>query len=320
MKCDICPNYCELTDDKKTICNQEPIFDSETKIYTTNTWVSPIEEGLLYHFLPGSKTLNIALSGCNLSCKYCSRAELTQAKDDFMIPTHGMRPNEIVQIAIDNQCHSITWKNTEPTIHPKWIINTARIAKRYNIYTILVTNGFTSPETLEKLSEYVDAVNVEIKSLKNDFYTRICGARLKPVLNSIEFYKSHGIHLEIEYSPIPDFTDDTESMREVIMFIRRLSYKIPMHFTQYHPDYMMADDTHQTPEKVIMKAYDLAQYNQIKYVYPDINISPTYKLSTRCEHCKEVIIKRDHNYEVTDMLTSQGACPKCSYKANIIKK
>ncbi len=314
-RCNICPNHCSF--DGNSICQQTPLYDSEDAIYTTAVAIDPIEKKPLYHFLPGTFTLSIGTLGCNLKCLNCQNHTIAQPEQSILVPTTTYTPEDIVNQAIENNLESISWTYNEPTIHPKWIISTAKVAKQYNIKTIVVSNGYTSEETLADLVKYVDAVNIDIKSMSNDFYREVCSGLVDPVLNSVKYYVKHDVHVELTNLLIPGYNDTTEDMRNIINFVGNTSKDIPLHFTRFYPNFKLMD-VEATHERTISKACDLAQYLGIKYVYPG-NVSPSYKDNTYCKHCRHVLVERN-GYDIKSYVTSQCACPNCSHKADIIIK
>ena len=56
----------------------------------------------------------------------CQNHTIARPENALIVPTKSYTPEQIVQKAIDNDIPSISWTYNEPTIHPKWIINTSR--------------------------------------------------------------------------------------------------------------------------------------------------------------------------------------------------
>lgn len=310
--CNICPNHCNIKNN--TICKQKPTLDNENIIYTSAIAVDPIEKKPLYHFLPGTKTLSVGTVGCNLQCLNCQNHSIAQPAETHYVTTQKYSPEDIVGQAKYKKTPSISWTYNEPTIHPKWIIKTSKIAKENNIKTILVTNGYNSQETLDSLVDYVDAVNIDLKSIDDNFYKEVCHARVDDVLNAIEFYYDNNVHLELTNLLIPGYNDDLSTIRELINYVKSISTYIPLHFTRFYPQYKLTD-VEITPDKTIDKALDLAKYLGLKYVYPG-NTAPSYKDNTYCRNCKHLIIKRE-GYDVKININDKNACNNCNHKIDI---
>ncbi|MDO5824888.1 MAG: AmmeMemoRadiSam system radical SAM enzyme [Methanosphaera sp.] len=311
--CNICPNHCNIN--KNTICGQKPTLDSENIIYTSTVAVDPIEKKPLYHYLPGSKTLSVGSVGCNLGCLNCQNHSIAQPVDASNVFQQKYSPSDIVGQAKYKKTPSISWTYNEPTIHPKWIIKTSQIAKQSNIKTILVTNGYNSQKTLNSLVDYVDAVNVDLKSISDDFYREVCKGSVDDVLNAIEFYYSNGVHVEITNLLIPGYNDDLNSIRDLIKYVKGVSTYIPLHFTRFYPQFKM-QDVEITPDKTIDKALDLAKYLGLKYVYPG-NTYPSYKDNTYCRNCRHLLVQRE-GYNVKVNISQQNACNNCNHKTDVI--
>ena len=310
-KCDICPNNCDL--DGKTVCGRSSGLD-ENIIETTAIAIDPIEKKPLYHFMPGTQTLSVGTLGCNLRCLNCQNHSIAQPADASSVPTRSYSPEEIVEMALDNKLKSISWTYNEASIHPEWIINTAKIAREYDIKSILVTNGYTSGKTLEKLVHFVDAVNVDLKSSKDEFYKTVCGGRLEYVLESIKYYFTHEIHVEVTTLIIPGYNSDGESINGVIDYIKSLSCDIPLHFSAFYPQYKLMN-VEATSDELVFEACKNALDKGLNYVYAG-NTYPSRFDNTYCSECSEEIIERDY-YHIKNNL-KKGLCPNCGKDNNII--
>lgn len=312
IRCNICPNNCLI--EHNTICGRSLI--DENTIKTTAVTIDPIEKKPLYHYKPGSQTLSVGTLGCNLKCLNCQNHPIAQPEDASSVPIRTFSPKSLVDIALDKNIKSISWTYNEPTIHPEWIINTAKIAQKYDIKTILVTNAYTSQKTLNKLVKYVDAVNIDLKSMNDEFYNEICSGKLEHVLNSIEFYYKSNIHTEITTLLIPGYNDDLKSINSVVDYIKRISNDIILHFSAFYPQYKLID-VPPTSEDTILHAFQIAKKNGLKYVYPG-NTNPSCEDNTYCEKCGEILIERDY-YNVKNHIIN-NLCPKCGEKTDFIKK
>lgn len=307
--CTICPNNCLID---SSICGRNNNLD-ENLVETTVIAIDPIEKKPLYHFMPGSKTLSIGTLGCNLKCLNCQNHTIAQPENPKDVDIRKYAPEDIVQMALDNNLKSISWTYNEPSIYPEWIINTAKIAKQHDIKTILVTNGYTSQETLEKLVKYVDAVNVDLKSMEEEFYTKICSGHLKPVLNSIKFYHEKNVHVEVTTLIIPKYNMDT--VPDIIELINKIDIDIPLHFSAFYPQYKLSD-LPPTNEDIIFDACFFASQYDLNYVYAGNTSNSNYD-NTYCKNCDELLIERD-NYSITNYI-KKDKCPACKKEVLCIK-
>lgn len=308
--CDICPNNCLL---EHSICGRKSVID-ENNIESTGIAIDPIEKKPLYHYRPGSKTLSIGGLGCNLKCLNCQNYSIAQPDDPSIVPVSIFSPEDLVEMALDNNLKSISWTYNEPTIHPEWIISTSKVAMEYDINTILVTNGYTSLKTLTELVDYVDAVNVDLKSMSETFYRNVCSGSLSYVQNSIEYYFNNDIHTEVTTLLIPGYNDNEESVSKVCEYISSISNKIVLHFSAFYPQFKLNHIQH-TDENVIFKACDIGKDYGLKYVYPGNTHTSSYD-NTCCENCNEILIKRDY-YGVKNYI-NENKCPYCGTTVNDI--
>ena len=216
--------------------------------------VDPIEKKPLFHLLPGSRSFSIATAGCNFRCTFCQNHEISQMpREENRIVGRERTPAEIVEQALRSGCNSISYTYTEPTVYFEFAWDTAGIAREKGLKNVFVTNGYMTEETLELLAPRLDAANVDLKSFRDDFYKKQCGARLQPVLDSLRRMKELGIWVEVTTLLIPGLNDGEEELRDLAGFIFSLGAETPWHISRFHPRYRMTD-TPPTPAASIHRA------------------------------------------------------------------
>jgi len=272
VSCLLCSHQCILSDSKFGICGVRQNIDGKlyTHVYgkTIAAHIDPIEKKPLYHFLPGTKTYSIATPGCNLKCNFCQNWQISQYRLNQGFDYDGieMPPEKIVDAAKLNNCSSISYTYTEPTIFFEYAYDTAKLAKKENIKNIFVTNGFMTKQTIETIAPYLDAANVDLKSFREAFYKNICGARLKPILESIKNMYEDDIWIEITTLVVTGQNDSEEEFSDIAKFIADLSIDIPWHISRFHPDYQFTDAV-PTPIKTLKMAEQIGKNYNLKNIH-----------------------------------------------------
>lgn len=315
VRCSLCNHRCLIKPGKRGICfvreNQNGTLYSLVYGLAIAANVDPIEKKPLFHFQPGSKSFSMATAGCNFRCEFCqnwSESQITKGPEGKIIG-FPLSPEEIVKQAIKNDCRSIAYTYTEPTIFFEYAQDTARIAKKQGLANIFVTNGFQTPETIKEMAKFVDAANVDLKSFSERFYQKICGGRLKPVLESIELMHQAGIWLEITTLVVPKQNDSEKELKQMAEFIAGIDKNIPWHLSRFHPDFQMTD-SYPTPIETLNLAYQLGKKAGLKYVYLG-NIITEDKENTYCPKCQNLAIKRiGYDIEILGV-DKKGKCSKC---------
>ena len=319
IQCNLCSHNCIINNEDFGICKVRKNINK--KLYTmiygscSSIAVDPIEKKPLFHFYPGSKVLSLGTIGCNFKCLHCQNYGISTA--DLSFPyIQEMNPKQIIKLAIERSCQGIAWTYNEPTIWHEFAYDASKLAKENNLYTVYVSNGYISEKPLHEISLYLDAINVDIKAFNDDFYKKICKARLEPVLKTCELAKELDIHLEVTYLIIPEHND---SEAEITSFCRwvvdKLGLDVPVHFSRFHPDYKMKD-AKITPMNTMKKAYDIAKKTGILFTYLG-NITNSYFEDTICPNCGNICIQR-HGYEIDNSGFNSGKCAKCNSKIPII--
>lgn len=273
--------------------------------------VDPIEKKPFFHFLPATTAFSIATAGCVLGCKFCQNWQISQAKPEET-DNYNLPPDEVVRQAMFYNCRTIAYTYTEPTVFYEYMYDTAQIAKKFNIKNTMHTCGYINEKPLRKLSKYMDAAAVDLKAFTEDFYSRICGGRLKPVLNSLVVLKGEGVWLEITNLVIPTLNDDMKKIKEMCQWIiKNLGSDVPLHFSRFFPHYKLKE-LPPTPVETLSDARNAAMGTGLKYVY--IGNIRSEAENTCCPKCKKLLIERI-GYFVKQNNISKGKCRFCG--ANI---
>ena len=270
IRCEICANYCKIADGHVGVCRQQKNINGE--LFDTSYGVvsslspDPIEKKPLNHFLPGTFTYSIGGFGCNMTCLHCQNYMISHEYDKN---SRGIKitPETIVKNAINYNCQSIAWTYNEPTIHLPFNKKTSMLAKAENLKVIYVTNGYFSQQSIEEILTFVDAFNIDLKSMSNDFYKKVCGADLDVILDNLKRVYMEGKHLEITNLIINGHNDSIEEISELCDFVsNELGTEVPLHFSRAFPYYKMGDISPTDPE-ILFKAKEIAIEHGIKNVH-----------------------------------------------------
>ena len=324
IRCLNCAHYCLIPPGKRGICGVRENIGS--RLYALNyrkaiaCHIDPIEKKPFFHFLPASFSLSIAAVGCNFRCLNCQNFDISQGfKGKEEIPGQDLAPAEIVNLALKNQLPSISYTYTEPTIFLEYALETMSLARKKGIKNTFVSNGFMSPQSAKMVVPYLDAINIDIKSFSDQFYKSICGAKIKPVLETAKFMKKSKIWLEITTLVIPTLNDSTENFKKIANFIKKaLGAETPWHITQFSGAISwQLQHLPETPVETLEKGWQIGKRAGLKYVYCG-NVPGLPSEDTFCPKCKTLCIDR-FAYDI-HRFDKNGKCPKCKENLNLILK
>ncbi len=313
VHCHLCPHHCRIEPGEAGICgvrrNDGGTLVSLVYGLTVAENVDPIEKKPLFHFLPGSTSFSIATAGCNLRCRHCQNADISQMpRDAGRIVGRPLAPEAAVHRALEAGCASISYTYTEPTIFFEYARDTAELAKQAGLRNVFVTNGYTTAEPLRALAPYLDAANVDLKSSTDAFYKRICGARLQPVLDTLKLYRELGIWLEVTTLVIPGENDSDEDLGGCARFVaEELGRDVPWHVSAFRPTYLLTTRP-RTPPETLRRARRFGLDAGLQFVYEG-NI-PGDGEDTACPGCGKTVIAR-YGYTVRENRLRNGRCPDC---------
>ncbi len=322
VRCDLCNHRCVIEDGKLGICavreNRSGTLYSLVYGKLIASHVDPIEKKPLFHFLPGTTSFSIATVGCNFRCAHCQNADIAQMPADHnRIMGQDTPPESIVNAAERNRCESISYTYTEPTIFMEYAYDIAILAKEKGLKNVFVSNGYMTEEALNDVAPYLDAANVDLKGFTEEHYQKVCGARLKPVLDTLKLMKELGIWVEITTLVIPTVNDSEKDLRGIAEFILGLGVETPWHVSRFHPTYRMLD-LPPTPVSSVVKARQIGLEVGLRYVYTG-NAPGDDGENTYCYNCKRVLIPR-YGYQLGKANIKDSNCEYCGAKIDIILK
>jgi pyruvate formate lyase activating enzyme len=314
VRCNLCAHRCVIQEGKKGVCLVRENHNGKlyTLVYgrTISQHVDPIEKKPLFNFYPGTFAYSIATPGCNFRCKFCQNWDISQMpREQHLIGGVAISPEGIVADAQRTYCKSIAYTYTEPTIFFEYAYDTARIAHDKGIKNLFITNGYQTPEAIETIQPYLDAANVDLKSFRDEFYRKLLGARLQPVLDSLKLMKKLGIWVEVTTLIIPTHNDSEDELRDIACFIRdELGAETPWHVGAFYPTYKLLDAP-RTPPKTLRKAREIGLEEGLRYVYEG-NIPGSDGENTYCYNCGTRLIHR-FGFQVLENKIKDGHCPVC---------
>ncbi|PIE67811.1 MAG: AmmeMemoRadiSam system radical SAM enzyme [Deltaproteobacteria bacterium] len=315
VRCHLCSHHCIIAGGKRGNCQVRENRDGilETLVYgcLIAAGDDPIEKKPLFHMMPGSRSFSIATAGCNFTCRFCQNADIAQMPSDRngAITGDSISPRQVVAAALDRQCASIAYTYTEPTVFFEFACDTAELAHRQGIKNIFVTNGFMSMATLEHVSPWLDAANVDLKAYSDDFYKKQCGACLEPVKATLTAMKRLAIWVEVTTLLIPGLNDDPEELSNLAAFIAgELGTDTPWHVSRFHPAYRLTDRD-VTPAETLLAARRIGMDAGLRYVYTG-NIPGQGGEDTVCPGCGRIVIAR-RGFQIVRNRIREGRCTDC---------
>jgi pyruvate formate lyase activating enzyme len=313
VRCNLCAHKCAIKPDRKGVCgvreNKNGVLYSLVYGTLIAENIDPIEKKPFFHVCPSSKSYSIATVGCNFSCEFCQNHEISQMpRSSLMITGEDFLPEEIATRAKKSGSKTIAYTYTEPIIYFELAYDTSKIAVENGLKNVFVTNGFMSEEAIETISPYLTAANVDLKSFRDEFYKKQCGARLNPVLDSLKKMKEMGIWVEITTLLIPTLNDSEEELKDIAQFIAGLGIETPWHISRFHPQFKM-QDLPVTSLASLHQAVQIGKQAGLKYVYSG-NVPGDKGENTYCFKCGNLLIER-YGFQIVSINLKGNKCNKC---------
>ena len=319
IQCDVCPRLCKLHPGQRGLCY---VRASDGAQMVLTTWgrssgycVDPIEKKPLNHFLPGTPVLSFGTAGCNLACKFCQNWDISKSREWDTL-ADAATPEAIADAARRLDCRSVAFTYNDPVIFLEYAVDAAAACHERGVRAVAVTAGYVEAAPRAEFFSAMDAANVDLKAFSEEFYRKVCGGRLGPVLETLEYLMHEtGVWVELTTLLIPGENDSDAELEAMTQWVaEHLGPHVPMHFTAFHPDWKMLD-TPATPASTLGRARRIARAAGIRHAYTG-NVHDADGGSTYCHGCGELLIGRDW-YVLSDWnLTDDGHCVRCGTRCD----
>jgi pyruvate formate lyase activating enzyme len=314
IQCDLCPRHCHLQEGQRGLCYVRQRLDDQVKLVSygrsSGFCIDPIEKKPLNHFYPGSAVLSFGTAGCNLACKFCQNWDMTKSREMDTL-ADAASPEQLAIAAHDNDCASIAFTYNDPVIFMEYALDVAAACRDKGVHTVAVTAGYIDPQPRVEFFRGVDAANVDLKAFDDNFYYKLCGAHLQPILETLQYIRHEtDTWLELTTLLIPGENDSDAELQAMTQWVvEHLGPDVPMHFTAFHPDWKMREHS-VTPRATLTRARKIAMGNGVRYAYTG-NVRDAEGGSTWCPTCGALLIER-LGYQLGRWgIGPDGCCQRC---------
>lgn len=314
MQCDLCPRDCKLQEGQRGACFVR-MRQADQMILTTygrssGFCIDPIEKKPLNHFYPGSSVLSFGTAGCNLACKFCQNWDISKSRDMDKLMDQAS-PEAIALAAKQHKCTSVAFTYNDPVIFAEYAMDVADACHAQGVKTVAVTAGYMHDLARRDFYSKMDAANVDLKAFTDEFYFKLTGSHLQPVLDTLKYLKHEtNVWLEITTLLIPGKNDSDEEVTALSKWVHEeLGPDVPVHFSAFRPEHKM-EDVAATPAATLVRARDIALRMGLHYVYTG-NVHHAEGDTTFCPHCHTPVIVRDWYHIKKFELATGGCCPVC---------
>ncbi len=315
IQCDLCPRDCRLHEGQRGACFVRARAGAGMVLTTygrsSGFCVDPIEKKPLNHFFPGSAVFSFGTAGCNLACKFCQNWDISKSRDMDRLMDQAS-PDQIADAALKTGSTSVAFTYNDPVIFAEYAMDVADACHDRGLKAVAVTAGYMHDAPRRAFYAKMDAANVDLKAFTDDFYVKLTGSRLQPVLDTLVYLKREtDVWFEITTLLIPTRNDAPDEIRAMSAWIaEHLGPDVPLHFTAFHPDYKLTA-LPPTPAATLTPAREIAVSEGLRFVYTG-NVHDVAGGTTRCPACAAALVARDWHRIEFYRITPEGNCPRCA--------
>ncbi|HOY08472.1 MAG TPA: AmmeMemoRadiSam system radical SAM enzyme [Candidatus Omnitrophota bacterium] len=312
VECELCPRHCRLNDGQRGNCRVRVNVKGElfSLVYGNPcaVHVDPIEKKPLFHVLPASTSFSIATAGCNLHCKYCQNWQISQVPPE-KTDNYDLPPQNVVREALGARCRSISYTYSDPIVFYEYCLDTSRLAHTHGLLNVMVTAGYIEKKPLLELCPHIDAANVDLKGITDDFYRNMSEATLQPVLDAIMIMKQNNVFVELTNLVVPTWNDKPKDIRNLCRWVAQNPGKdTPVHFSRFTPMHKLTN-LPPTPVETLSMAWDIAKEEGLQFAYVG-NVPGHPGNNTYCPNDQKLLLKRI-GYTILENHIIDGKCEFC---------
>jgi len=298
VRCQVCQWRCVIQPGKYGLCrvrhNREGTLEILNYGEVSSVAADPIEKKPLFHFHPTSQAFSLGGWGCNFHCKHCQNWQIShQTPEEGGRSSQVISPKEAIRLAKQYRCDGIAWTYNEPCIWLEYTLDSAKLAKKGNLYTVYVTNGFFTEEALDIMGPYLDAWRVDLKGFSDSLYQGLAKViKWRKILDVAKRAQDKwGMHVEVVTNIIPTLNDDDGQLAGIANWIRdELGELTPWHVTRFYPHYEM-QHLPPTPVSTIERAAEIGRKAGLRFIYVG-NIPGHAGENTICYSCGKLVVER----------------------------
>ncbi len=312
VECQLCPRHCRLTEGQRGDCRVRVNLGGKLQTLAYGNpcavHVDPIEKKPLYHVLPGSQSFSIATAGCNLHCKYCQNWQISQRPPEET-ENIDLPPRAVVSTALNYNCRSIAYTYSDPVIFYEYMMDSGKLAHQHDLLNLMVTAGYIEETPLRELLPVVDAANIDLKGITDDYYARMSRGTLAPVQRCIEVMKENKVWVELTNLIVPGWNDREKDIRPLCQWIMdHVGPDVPLHFSRFYPMHQLKN-LPATPAQTLITARHIAKDVGLHHVYIG-NVATEEGNNTYCPVDGKVVIRRI-GYRIVENNLQDGKCKYC---------
>lgn len=323
VRCRLCPNACLIAEGARGVCGARGVIDGTLRALTyglvSSVAADPIEKKPVFHWRPGSRVMSVGSIGCSMRCGHCQNWRISRARTDQDADTRYLAPEALVELALEHGCEGIAWTYNEPVIWLEYVLDGARLARESGLYTVMVTNGYVTPQGLDLFAQHVDVWRTDVKAFREEPFRALCHAKHAEAVRAAAERASHhhGLHVECVTNVVPTINDSDEELHAIASWIAAsLSPSVPWHVTRFVP-YLDFAHLSPTPLETLLRARDIGRAAGLEHVYLG-NVDVPGGEDTACARCGALLVARSGYAARVTGLDENGACTACGARSPLV--
>ena len=167
-------------------------------------------------------------------CTYCDKC--IQQCEHFSSPKISWLTPEQVMVEVEKNIpfiRGITVSGGECSLHPNFLTQLFRLAKKRGLHCLLDSNGEIDFSQLPELMEWCDGVMLDVKAWDENIYHALTGGNVSPVKNNLQYLASMGKLEEVRVVVVPNEMDAENVIKGIAQSLGEKIAQIPIKLIRF---------------------------------------------------------------------------------------
>ena len=228
-----CPLHCKWCHNPESISPDEQLVLRADRCVRCGDCFALCKNHAVQRVDGGFSTIRDLCVECGECIEVCN-AEAREIAGKEMTEAEVMNEVEKDVIFYEQSGGGASFSGGEPLLQHEFLQVLLMACREKGIRTVVDTTGFTSPEILKKVSDFVDLFLFDLKTLDDQKHREYIGVSNSLILDNLKRLAEWKKEVIVRIPIIPAVNDDLTGIRESGAFVASLGNVSEIHLLPYH--------------------------------------------------------------------------------------
>jgi pyruvate formate lyase activating enzyme len=228
-----CPLHCKWCHNPESISPDQQLLLRDDRCIRCGDCYSLCKNHAVRRVDGGFSTSRDACAECGECVEVCN-SDAREIAGKGLTTEEVLREIEKDMVFYVQSGGGASFSGGEPFLQHEFLTALLQECKNKNIHTAVDTSGLTSPQILERVSEFVDLFLFDLKTLDDAKHVEFTGVSNFQILTNLKHLAKLGKHVIVRIPIIPGVNDGLVEIRAFGSFVSSLGNVREIHLLPYH--------------------------------------------------------------------------------------